>query len=68
MKVALTLLVVCVAACVAYEQSGVPQQFVQRQFVQQSSVAQAPRVAKRQTTKPGRFLSLPVAQKCASRK
>lgn len=50
MKVAITILVVCVAACVAEQ------------------VANATLREKRQTQKPGRFLSLPQPAKCASRK
>lgn len=48
--VALTILAVCVAACVADAAN-----------ITESRV-------KRQTNKPGRFLSLPVPAKCASRK
>lgn len=50
MKIALTILAVCVAACLADTASN-------------STLRE-----KRQSQKPGRFLSLPIPAKCASRK
>lgn len=50
MKVALTILVVCVAACLAETETKTSDTRVKRQ------------------SKPGRFLTLPVPAKCASRK
>lgn len=50
MKVAITILVVCVAACVADPELNSTSR------------------EKRQTQKPGRFLSLPIPAKCSTRK